>query len=133
MGSTHGRAMPIAESADGDARRAVLGKAVLRAADRMGLSQRELAECLGVSEATVSRFKGGETSALTRKPFELAALLVRVYRSVDALMGGDESSIKTWLRAENRHLSNRVPAELVQRIDGLFRVAEYLDFMRGAQ
>ena len=39
---------------------AVLTKAALRAADRLGLSGRQLADIVGVSEATVSRWKRGE-------------------------------------------------------------------------
>ena len=39
----------------------VLTKAVLRAADRLGLSGRQLANIVGVSEATVSRWERGES------------------------------------------------------------------------
>ncbi len=63
---------------------AVLTKASLRAAERLGLSGRQLADIVGVSEATVSRWKRGE-SLLEQgsKAFELAALLVRCFRSLD--------------------------------------------------
>ena len=43
-------------------RNAVLTKAMLRAAERLGLSGRQLAEIVGVSEATVSRLKRGEAT-----------------------------------------------------------------------
>ena len=72
-------------------RRAVLTKAALRAAERLGLSGRQLAEIVGVSEATVSRLKRGEAMLEDgSKPFQLAALLVRAFRSLDAITGGDE-------------------------------------------
>jgi hypothetical protein len=40
-------------------RAAVLTKAAVRAADRLGLSGRHLAEDFGVSDAQVSRFRSG--------------------------------------------------------------------------
>ena len=108
----------------------MLTKAVLRAADRLGLSQRDLAGVLGVSPATLSR--------LPRRPLdpeskegELAVLFVRMYRSLDALLGrGDTAKAQAWLHASNHHLGG-VPAELIHSITGLVHVIEYLDAMRG--
>jgi hypothetical protein len=58
---------------------AVITKAAVNAADRLGLSARTLAAVIGVSEATVSRMKRQDLS-LERgsKSFELAILLVRL-------------------------------------------------------
>ena len=112
-------------------RRTVLAKAVLRAADRLSISQAALADILGLSEASVSRMKDG-SYRLGAKDFELAALLVRVFRSIDALVGGNQQNVKAWFHAHNNHLQG-TPAELVRGIEGLTRVARYLDFMRGAQ
>lgn len=47
---------------------AVLTKAALRAADRRGLSGRQLANIVGVSEATVSRWKRGANLAVLTSP-----------------------------------------------------------------
>ena len=90
-------------------RRAVLTKAALRAAERLGLSGRQLAEIVGVSEATVSRLKRGEAMLEDgSKPFQLAALLVRAFRSLDAITGGDDAwarlvtaPIPRWARPSN--------------------------------
>ena len=113
------------------ARAKVLAKATTRAAERLGISQRELAEILGMSEASVSRMKHAAWSGFTPKQWELAALMVRVFRSADALFGGNEVQVKKWFRADNRHL-NGTPHQLVKRVEGLVHVAGYLDAMRGA-
>jgi transcriptional regulator with XRE-family HTH domain len=109
---------------------AVLTKAVVRAADRLGLSGRQLAEIVGVSEATVSRWKRGE-SLLEQgsKPFELAALLVRTFRSLDAITGGDEAVARRWLIAPNSALAAR-PVERMAQVQGLVDVTTYLDARR---
>ena len=108
----------------------VLTKAVLRAADLLGLSSAALARILGVSEASVSRLaSGARTVDPQSKEGELALLLVRVYRSLDALVGTDASQRQAWLQGENRALNGR-PIDLIQRTDGLVNVVAYLDAMR---
>lgn len=109
----------------------VLTKALARASERLGLSQGELAKTLGVSPATASRLYGGNfLLAPESTEGQLGLLVLRVFRSLDALLGGEASQIKAWLRASNLHL-NGIPAEHIQRIDGLVHVSDYLDAMRG--
>jgi len=108
----------------------VLTKAVLRAAELLELSSASLARVLGVSEASVSRLASGARIIDPRsKEGELALLLVRVYRSLDALVGADPDQRRAWLHGANRALNGR-PAELIERADGLVSVVNYLDAMR---
>ena len=110
---------------------AVLTKAVVRAAQLLSFSQRELARILGVSEATASRLCAGgyQLSAARAKEWELALLLVRLFRSLDALWGHEEAA-HTWLASHNLALAAR-PVDLVPSIEGLVRVVNYLDNARG--
>jgi plasmid maintenance system antidote protein VapI len=109
----------------------VLTKAVVRAARLLGISQQDLAAIIGVSPSTVSRLVTGK-ALLTpeEKSGELAVLLLRVFRSLDALVGGKEEKARSWLMEHNTHLAG-VPLERLRRAEGLARVAEYLDAMRG--
>ena len=109
---------------------AVLTRATLRAADKLGLSQRDLAKLLGVSPASLSRLSRGRAIDPESKEGELALLFLRVFRSLDAMVGGDETAARAWFHAQNLHL-DAVPADLVARVDGLVHVVEYLDAMRG--
>jgi hypothetical protein len=109
---------------------AVATKAVLRAAARLGLSNKALARIIGVSEATVSRMGAGSyTLARGEKPFELALLFVRLFRSLDAIAGGDEAVATVWLRSENLALGGP-PLTLIQSVSGLVNVLAYLDARR---
>jgi transcriptional regulator with XRE-family HTH domain len=111
---------------------AVLTRALLRTASSLGLSQKDTARIIGVSTASMSRVAAGErTLAPDSKEGELALLLIRLFRSLDALVGGKEEDARAWLHASNSHLGGGVPAARVQTIEGLVHVAEYLDAMRG--
>lgn len=109
---------------------AVITKAAVRAAEQLGLSARVLAAVLGLSEASVSRMRR-EDFTLERgsKPFELAVLLVRLFRSLDAITGGDETVARAWMAAKNRVLGGR-PVERITSISGLTDVLAYLDARR---
>lgn len=108
-------------------RNAVLTRAMLRAAERLGLSGRQLAEIVGVSEATVSRLKRGEAMLEAgSRPFELAALVVRSFRSLDAITGGDEAVARAWMTATNTALAAS-PIERMATVQGLVDVTTYLD------
>ena len=122
------RARPAAQP---DAAR-VVTKALLRAADLLDIAPSALARILGISTASVSRLASGARQvAPDSKEGELALLLLRVYRSLDALVGGDDAQRRAWMQAPNRAL-NGTPAELICRAEGLVTVAAYLDGMRAA-
>lgn len=109
---------------------AVVTRAALRAAAQLGLPNRVLAGILGVSEATISRMGSG-TYVLRpeEKPFELAVLFLRLFRALDAIVGGDATAARAWLRNENSALG-AAPITLVATVSGLVNVVGYLDARR---
>ena len=108
----------------------VLSKAVARAAERLDVSHSLLARVLGVSPATITRlYKGQYLLEQERKEWEFALLFVRVFRSLDSILG-DEGTARKWLNSENRGLNGR-PIELIRSTEGLVRVVQYLDASRG--
>lgn len=108
----------------------VLTKALLRSAELLELRGARLAAALGVSEASISRMAHG-TAALRpgSKEAELATLLVRCFRALDALVGGNDEQRRSWMTAYNRAL-NGVPRDLVITAQGLVHTVAYLDHMR---
>ncbi len=110
---------------------AVLTKATIRAADKLAVSQKALASIIGVSEAVVSRMRKGsfELARDSGKPFELAVLFIRLYRSLDAIVGGDEAVARAWLKNPNTALRSH-PIDLIHKVQGLLDVIHYLDARR---
>ena len=110
---------------------AVLTKATMRAAQKLGLKNRVLAAVIGLSEPTISRMSKNEfTLAPESKSFELSAMLVRLFRALDAIVGGDETVAKAWLANVNTALGD-APINLIQSVSGLVNVVQYLDAIRG--
>jgi hypothetical protein len=109
---------------------AVVTKAVLRSASRLGVSNKALAGIIGLSEASVSRMGSGTyTLAPGDKAFELAVLFLRLFRALDAIVHGDDAVAHAWLRNENTALGGR-PLTIIQSIPGLVHAVAYLDARR---
>lgn len=104
--------------------RLVLAKALVNAGRALGLSQEQLGTIVGRDRTAFSRGLDPES-----KSGELALLLIRSYRSLAALVGGDVATMRHWMYTANRDTGG-VPAEQVRSVQGLLRVTEYLDAMR---
>lgn len=108
-----------------------MSKAVVRAAGLLHINQAHLAEILGVSRASASRLANGtyHLDPARAKEWELALLFLRVYRSLDAVVGHEEDA-QQWLNGTNTALG-AVPLELMRSAEGLVRTVHYLDAARG--
>jgi hypothetical protein len=129
---------------------AILAAAVSRAAEHLGIPNRRLAAVVGISEASLSRMaRGGFAPRRGDKEFELCALFLRLFRSLDAFVAGDREAARTWLRAPNVGLAalppedyrlpreelarrGKVPLDEIATIPGLLDVIDYLDSRRGS-
>ena len=108
----------------------VVTKAALRAASQLGLTNKAFGTVVGLSDATISRMRSGDyVLQPDQKSFELALLFVRLYRSLDAIVGGDDAVASAWLKNKNI-LLNDEPLALIQTIPGLMNVIQYLDARR---
>jgi len=118
------RARPAADAA------ATLSRATVRAARLLAVAQSDLAQVIGVSDATLSRLANGRKALEPgSKPWQLAALFVRLFRSLDAIVGSDDAAARAWLRSDNSALGG-VPLSLIRDPAGLVRTVDYLDAAR---
>jgi hypothetical protein len=110
----------------------VLKKALIRVTEQLDIKRQELSAIVGLSESSLSRFFSKDTYYIepATKEAELAILLIRLYRSLDMLFGGNKEQCRLWIRNENTHLK-LAPIKLIQSIPGLIHTVEYLDAMRG--
>src|SRR5271168_4900260 len=86
--------------------RQVLTGAVLRASALLEITQSSLAQILGLSPSTVSRMAHGTyTLDEQKKKWEMGALFVRLFRSLDALIGSNDSAARAWLNGQSSALT----------------------------
>ena len=108
----------------------LLTSAVARIAHAWSLSNAKLASILGLSSATASRLRNGQAQLdPASKAFEAGQFLLRLFRSLDALMGSDDDAARRWLATSNLDLAAR-PIELIDTFRGLIAVCDYVDGYR---
>lgn len=108
----------------------ILSEAVVRVAGCWQLTNEQLGAILGLSPATASRLRsGGFQLDRSGKAFELGQYLIRLFRSLDALMGSDDRAAISWLKTANLDLGGR-PIDLIRSIRGLGDVTDYVDDYR---
>ena len=107
-----------------------LSTALARIAELWGLTNEQFGLILGLSGPSASRLRAGKLALEVRsKAFEAGQYLLRLFRSLDALMGSDDQASRAWLRTHNLDLERR-PIELLSTFTGLSRVCDYVDAFR---
>lgn len=116
--------------ASADKQREILTHAVIAAAESLGLNGATMAQALGISPASVSRMRNGHHQlGPDKKEWELAVLLIRLYRGLDAICGGDAKVVRAWMANWNNDLQG-IPKELITRVIGLTHAVDYVDSYR---
>lgn len=110
----------------------VLNKAVKNAALYLSLSQSELHKIVGSSTPQLSRLFNSNTPCIKEntKEWECAVLFIRVFRSLEAIIGEDPKQLHEWLYSYN-HYFGEAPIEKLKNVQGLTEVVQYLDAIRG--
>jgi putative toxin-antitoxin system antitoxin component (TIGR02293 family) len=109
----------------------VLTRAVLNTASYLDIPKNKLARILGVSGATVTRlYTDAYRLSPDKKEWDFAVLLVRLFRSLDSIVGGSADDARNWLNSENLALAGKKPADLIDTTEGIVRVVTYLDACR---
>jgi len=97
----------------------VLAKAVLNAAEQLGLKQAELAATLGISHLKQSLNPAS-------KQGEIALLVIRIARALSALTGDDKEWVQHFMHTHNK-ITGDIPAEQIKSIQGLMTVVQFVE------
>ncbi|CDZ76830.1 hypothetical protein BN59_01106 [Legionella massiliensis] len=108
----------------------VLATALDNLKNILDISNNDISEIIGMHRNTLSRSLSNKKIDYKSKEGECSLLLIRAYRSLFALNGGNIDAMKHWLRTNNRHIQG-VPLEAMKTVLGLSRVVNYLDAIRG--
>jgi uncharacterized protein (DUF2384 family) len=111
-------------------RAVALTTAIVRIAEFWSLNNAKLGSILGLSAPTISRLKRGATELdPASKSFEAGQFLLRLFRSLDALLGSDDAAARRWLDTPNLDLGGK-PIEKLDTMRGLIELCDYVDFHR---
>jgi transcriptional regulator with XRE-family HTH domain len=116
---------------DAPERGEVVLDAAVRAAELLGLSQAQLARVLGIDPSTLSRRLSSRRGLDDRsREYEAALLWIRLFRGLQAVVGGQDSTARAWLASPNLAFAGQRPRDLINGMEGLVRVVQYLDAHR---
>lgn len=110
-----------------DNRDSIVTKALMNVGRDLNISPDVLASIIGKNRSSLYRPSGIKANS---KSGELALVLIRCYRALFALMGGNFAAMQHWFKTYNNHTGG-VPIEQAQKIEGLMSVSRYLDAIRG--
>src|SRR5688500_12174163 len=106
----------------------VVYKAFWKAVDLLAVPQALIPVITGVSQPTLSRLKKHTREGVLReihpKSYESILLVLRLFRSLDALWGGNTAHCREWLHTYNDYFL-AVPLERIQTLEGLVSVVSY--------
>jgi hypothetical protein len=105
----------------------VLRDAVTSAARDLGLTQTEIAAIIGRDRT--SAFRRGIDPRT--KAGELSLLLIRAHRALGSIVGWNETLMQHWIDTPNTGLGDDTPRHLLETVDGLIRVVQYLEDTQG--
>ena len=109
----------------------VLTKAICNLAKFYSFTGKELSDIIGISESSASRlYQGTKLISPQTKTGEIALLLIRIYRSLNSMVGNNHEKAIAWLNSQNKYFQTTPIAEM-KTIAGLINVLNYLDAMRG--
>jgi uncharacterized protein (DUF2384 family) len=109
----------------------VLTQAVAQTARRLKLKTTELTAIIGISQPTASRLLNAKFQlAEGGKSWELGTHLVRLYRSLSSMVGGNDELARAWLRSPNQAFGGRAPVDQIRSVEGLVHACDYVDAHR---
>jgi uncharacterized protein (DUF2384 family) len=98
---------------------------------RLKLRSTELTAIIGISQPSASRLLNGKYQLQEgSKAWELGAHLVRLYRSLHSVVGGDDELARAWLRSANLAFDSRTPLDMIRTVEGLVHACDYVDAHR---
>lgn len=106
----------------------LLRKALQRAGEELGLSAQETAQAIGKSRTFFEQ--GRSHTRIDLHTQRMIALVLRLHRSLSALVGDDTELMRHWLTTPNRH-TRGIPRQQLQDPEQLVELVQYLDAMRG--
>jgi predicted XRE-type DNA-binding protein len=123
--------MPQTIAANAQDRARILSTAVAEVARHLEISSTDLGSIIGISQPSASRLMRGEFTVRERtKEWELAALLVRLYRGLYSIVGSNDQLAKDWLKSRNLAFGNEIPFAVIRKASGLVHACDYVDAHR---
>lgn len=103
-----------------------IAKSTFRVKEALSLSEKQLATLLGINIQTLTKISI-EQDIVESDTYESALLLISVYRSLYAKLGGSNPAMIHWLNSENSDFDGKPPLRIMATPDGIQKIIDYLE------
>lgn len=104
----------------------ILAKAFFKASEQLNLSQTQLAMILGISEPEIHKLRSkGQIDPFSQQG-ERALLIIRLFKALYNLSGGDQKKIQLFLNTRNR-VTGGIPLKQIETTHGLVACLQFVE------
>lgn len=114
---------PYGQSLD---QKRILAKAFFKASEQLNLSQTQLAVILGTSELAIQKLRlKGQLEPFSQQG-EKALLIIRLFKALYNLSGGDQECIQQFLNTRNR-VTGGIPIKQIETNHGFVACLQFVE------
>ncbi|QTD65691.1 MULTISPECIES: antitoxin Xre-like helix-turn-helix domain-containing protein [Acinetobacter] len=107
----------------------ILAKAFFKASEQLNLSQTQLAMILGISELEIHKLRSeGQLDPFSQQG-ERALLIIRLFKALYNLSGGDQETIQLFLSSRNQ-VTGGIPLEQIETMNGLVACLQFVELIQ---
>ena len=107
----------------------ILAKAFFKASEQLNLSQTQLAMILGISELEIHKLRSERQLDPFSQQGEKALLIIRLFKALYNLSGGDQKTIQLFLSTRNR-MTGGIPLEQIGTMHGLVACLQFVELIQ---
>lgn len=104
----------------------ILAKAFFNASEQLNLSQTQLAVILGISEPAINKLRSEYQIDPFSQQGERALSVIRLFKALYDLSGGDQEWIQQFLNTKNR-VTGGIPLKQIETAHGLVAVLQFVE------
>ena len=104
----------------------VLAKAFFNVTEQLNFTQTQIATILGISESAISQLKIACKIDTTSQQGEIALSIIRLFKLLDSLSGGDLDWIRHFLNSKNQ-VTGGVPIKQIETACGLVSIFQFIE------
>lgn len=104
----------------------IVAKALINTKLELSLTTDIVGLIIGADSSTINHIIQNKDMP-KNQVYEAAVLLIRLYRSLHARLGGDKGAMMHWLNSNNKDFNGEKPVDVIKSQTGLVEIVHFLE------